>query len=242
MKRVLLATAAVVASGFALPALAADLPVKAPIAVPHVFDWSGFYVGVNGGWGSGRKDWTSLGDSLPVAAGPEGSHDASGWLLGLQLGYNWQVGSWVFGLEAQGGYADLQGSNVSPITGLTDRSRIGGFGLFTGRVGYAWDTALLYVKGGGAIVSDQYDTLQAGTIFETASGSRWGGVAGVGFEYGVVPNWSFGIEYDHLFVGRTQDVALNFTSGFGGGFSRTDRINSRDVDLVLARVSHHWKY
>jgi outer membrane immunogenic protein len=238
MKRFLLGTSAVVASGFAFPALAADLPAKAPpVVVARVFDWSGFYIGANGGWGSANKSWTSFGDGGLLAAGDEGSHKASGGLLGLQFGYNWQFGSWVLGLDAQGGYADLKGSNFSVLNNQTDQSRLGGFGLFTGRVGYAFDNALFYVKGGGAVVSDQYDTFVAGVNIETSNEARWGSVAGVGFEYGVLPSWSFGLEYDHLFLGH-RDVALSLV---GGGFSRNERIG-QDVDLVLARISHHWKY
>jgi outer membrane immunogenic protein len=236
MKRLLLGTAAVVASGFALPALAADLPVKAAPVVVRVFDWTGFYIGANGGWGSGRKSWTALGDGGFVP-GDEGSHNASGGVIGLQFGYNWQVGSWVLGLEAQGGYADLKGSNFSVLNNLTDQSRLGGLGLFTGRIGYAFDNVLVYAKGGGAVVSDQYDTFAAGVNQETGNEARWGSVAGIGFEYGVLPSWSFGLEYDHLFLGH-RDVALSVV---GGGFSRTERIG-QSVDLVLARISHHWKY
>jgi outer membrane immunogenic protein len=144
----------------------------------------------------------------------------------------------VLGLDAQGGYADLKGSNFSVLNNQTDQSRLGGLGLFTGRVGYAFDNALFYVKGGGAVVSDQYDTFVAGANIETGNEARWGSVAGVGFEYGVLPSWSFGLEYDHLFLGH-RDVALSLAGG--GGFNRNERIG-QDVDLVLARISHHWKY
>ena len=74
-------------------------------------------------------------------------------------------------------------------------------GLFTGQVGYAWNSALLYVKGGAAVANQRFD------IFNTATGiglgqaerTRWGGVVGVGLEYGFAPNWTAGIEYDYLF-------------------------------------------
>ena len=116
MKKFLLGTVALIA--FAAPAAAADMAARpytkappAPIAV--VYDWSGFYIGANGGWGSSRKCW----DFLPVAGGSarEGCHDATGGTAGGQIGYRWQAGTWVFGLEAQGNWADFQGSNVSLI-------------------------------------------------------------------------------------------------------------------------------
>ena len=87
----------------------------------------------------------------------EGCHDATGGTAGGQIGYRWQAGTWVFGLEAQGNWADLSGSNTSLVFGATDnRSRIDAFGLFTGQIGYAWNNVLLYVKGGAAVTDDRY--------------------------------------------------------------------------------------
>src|SRR5207244_6465813 len=107
MKKFLLGTVALVA--FAAPAAAADLAArpytKAPPMVAAVYDWTGFYIGANGGWGSSRNSW----DAVPPnsAFGPEGSHDATGGTVGGQVGYRWQAGTWVFGLEAQGNWADF---------------------------------------------------------------------------------------------------------------------------------------
>src|SRR6266513_3888674 len=136
MKKFLLATVGLVALGMAAPASAADLAArpytKAPPMVAAIYDWSGFYVGANGGWGSSRNCW----DFLPVAGGvtPEGCHDATGGVAGGQIGYRWQSGGWVFGLEAQGDWADLRGSNVSGfIPAWTNNSKIEAFGLFTGQ-------------------------------------------------------------------------------------------------------------
>ena len=115
MKKVLLVTASLIALGAAAPAVAADLAArpytKAPPMIAAVYDWSGFYIGANGGWGSSRNCW----DSCPPIAliAPEGCHDATGGTVGGQIGYRWQAGTWVFGLEAQGNWADFKGSNVS---------------------------------------------------------------------------------------------------------------------------------
>ena len=125
-----------------------------------VYDWSGFYIGANGGWGSSRKCWdinnNGGGVIAPVAA--EGCHDATGGVAGGQIGYRWQAGTWVFGLEAQGDWADLSGSNTSLFFGapFANRSKIEAFGLFTGQIGWAWNNALLYVKGGAAVTDDKY--------------------------------------------------------------------------------------
>ena len=158
MKKVLLVTASLIALGAAAPAVAADLAArpytKAPPMIAAVYDWSGFYIGVNGGWGSSRKCWDAV---VPnVLVGPEGSHDASGGTVGGQIGYRWQAGTWVFGLEAQGNWADFKGSNASLLfPGFVNHSKIDAFGLFTGQVGYAVNNVLLYVKGGAAVTSNR---------------------------------------------------------------------------------------
>ena len=115
MKKVLLVTASLIALGAAAPAVAADLAArpytKAPPMIAAVYDWSGFYIGANGGWGSSRNCW----DFLPLVGGvaAEGCHDATGGTVGGQIGYRWQAGTWVFGVEAQGNWADFKGSNIS---------------------------------------------------------------------------------------------------------------------------------
>jgi outer membrane immunogenic protein len=235
MKNFLLATVGLVALGVAAPASAADLAArpytKAPPMVAAIYDWSGFYIGANGGWGSSHNCW----DVVPVATA-EGCRDATGGVAGGQIGYRWQTSGWVFGIEAQGDWADLRGSNASLFfAGQTNRSKIDAFGLFTGQVGYAWNNALLYVKGGAALTDSRFTTIDTATGILTSStgdNTRWGGTVGVGIEYAFAPNWSVGVEYDHLFM---QDKTLNFTTPAGVLF-RTDRIR-QDVDLVTARVN-----
>ena len=127
--------------------------------IAAMYDWSGFYIGANGGWGSSRKCW-DINNNAGVIVAPavaEGCHDATGGVAGGQIGYRWQASTWVFGLEAQGNWADLSGRNTSLVFGATDnRSQIQAFGLFTGQIGYAWNNALLYVKGGAAVTDDKY--------------------------------------------------------------------------------------
>jgi outer membrane immunogenic protein len=250
MKKILLGTVGLIALG-AAPVLAADLPArtysKAPAYVAAVYDWSGFYIGGNGGYGSSRKCWdlTALPGFAPFAAQAQGCHDATGGTAGGQIGYRWQASNWVFGIEGQGNWADLKGSNtnllngtvfVAPGIGLVDESKIRAFGLLTGQVGYAWNNALLYVKGGAAVTDDRYRTYTAaGALVDSASETRWGAAVGGGFEYGFTPNWSFAVEYDHMFLGRRS---VNATSPLGA-FSATDSIK-QDVDLVTARINYRW--
>src|SRR5439155_214718 len=91
---------------------------------------------------------------------------------------------------------------------FANRTTIDAFGLVTGQVGYAVNNVLLYVKGGGAVVSDKYTGFNnlIGATIDSNNDVRWGGVVGVGLEYGFTPNWSAAIAYDHLFMGnRTRD-------------------------------------
>jgi outer membrane immunogenic protein len=239
MKKVLLSTVALIA--FAAPAAAADLAARpytkappAPIAV--VYDWSGFYIGVNGGWGSSRKCWDFVD---PVFGGPEGCHDATGGTAGGQIGYRWQASSWVFGLEAQGNWADFQGSHISLLDPtLRNQSRVDAFGLFTGQVGWAANNVLFYVKGGAAVTADrfrQFDVPTGILVASTGDDTRWGASVGAGLEFGFAPNWSAGVEYNHLFM---QDRTHTFVDPVGGFFA-TERIR-QDVDIVTARINYRW--
>ena len=239
MKKVLLVTASLIALGAAAPAVAADLAArpytKAPPMIAAVYDWSGFYIGVNGGGGWSRNNWDAVAPNALI--GPEGSHDASGGTVGGQVGYRWQAGPWVFGLEAQGNWADFHGSNASLLfgPGFVNHSKVEAFGLFTGQVGYAVNNVLLYVKGGAAVTANKYHiNTGAGALFATTGDdTRWGGAIGAGLEYGFAPNWSIGVEYNHIFL---QDRTYTFTTP-AGVFFGTDRV-SQDVDLVTARLNY----
>ncbi len=242
MKKFLLGTVGLVALSMAAPASAADLaarPYRAapPPMVAAVYDWSGFYIGANGGWGSSRKCWDAV-TTAGVFSVAEGCHDATGGVAGGQIGYRWQTGTWVFGLEGQGDWADLRGSNVSLASPrFTNTSKIDAFGLFTGQIGLAWNNVLLYAKGGGAVTGDRFtvNTNFGNVLVATANDqTRWGGTVGAGLEFGFAPGWSAGVEYDHLFM---QDKTTTFTSPTGAFFNERIR---QDVDLVTVRVNYRW--
>jgi len=228
-------------------ASAADLAPRyykaPPPMVAAMYDWSGFYAGINGGWGTSHNCWTrtaTLGVAVPRAA--EGCQNSSGGTVGGQLGYRWQAGPWVFGLEAQGNWADFSGSNVSLLFAgaATNRTRIDAFGLFTGQVGYAWNNVLGYVKGGAAVTDNRYDGLATltGTVTDRARDTRWGATVGAGIEYGFAPHWSAALEYDHLFMG-TNNYAM--TSVFPvAGFNTRNVDVKQDADLVTVRVNYRF--
>ena len=169
----------------------------------------------------------------------EGCHDATGGVVGGQLGYRWQAGGWVFGVEAQGDWANLKGSNASLFfaPGVTNRTKVDALGLFTGQVGYAWNNVLWYVKGGAAVTDDKYTGQIAGVTVDTANETRWGGTVGTGVELSFAPNWSVAFEYDHLFMGNRNVTLTNV--GVGGGLSRIDNIR-QDVDMGTVRVNYRW--
>jgi len=169
-----------------------------------------------------------------------GCYDADGAVAGGQIGYRWQTGAWVFGLEAQGDWADLSGSTQNLGNRVNHiHSKMDAFGLFTGQVGYAWNNVLLYVKGGAAITSTSYDFIVNATNLTAASfndDNRWSPTVGVGLEFGFAPNWSVGVEYDHIFAGR-RDVT--FVTPAGVALAATYNTGG-DTDLVMARINYRF--
>ena len=239
MKKVSLAITILVMS--AGSAFSADLGVrpytKAPAMIPVVYDWSGFYIGINGGGGSARNCWDLVTDVFGDLPGAEGCHNATGGTVGGQLGYRWQTGSWVWGIEGQGNWADFSGSNTSRLFAPDfNRSRLDAFGLITGQVGYAWNNALFYVKGGAAVTGNRYDAFNGtGTLLASVNETRAGGTVGAGFEYGFAPDWSIGVEYDHLFMG-SRNVNLR---DLNGAFFESEHI-SQNVDIGLVRLNYRF--
>jgi outer membrane immunogenic protein len=241
MKKFLLGTVGLVALGMAAPAAAADMPYKAPPPAPYVapiYDWTGFYIGANGGWGQTRNCVNFVDVTGFVVA--DACREQSGGLAGGQIGYRWQSGQWVFGLEAQGDWADLSNQRISLLNpAFSTRTKTDGIGLFTGQIGYAWNASLLYVKGGAAVTSNRFSILDTLTGFEFASASatRWGGTVGVGWEYGFAPNWSIGVEYDHLWMG---DANNSFTATDPRLVNFLNNRITQDVDMVTLRVNYRF--
>ncbi|PYF03913.1 outer membrane immunogenic protein [Rhodopseudomonas faecalis] len=220
----------------ATPAAAADLGdrgySKVPAIVARGYDWSGFYIGANAGWGSSHDTW-----SVDQTGADAGSHSSTGAVAGGQLGYRWQAGALVFGLEAQGNWADLKGSHVLNEDGTNAHSTLNAFGLFTGQVGYAWNNTLLYAKGGAAVTRTKYEVTYPGGADVSGNQTRWGAAVGAGLEYGFAPNWSVGVEYNHIFAKR-------FSTSFydSAGFTDPDKVArvGGDSDLVTARLNYRW--
>lgn len=238
MKKLLLGMIGAVAlSGSAMAADLAARPYKAPPPyIAPIYDWTGFYIGGNGGWGRTHNCWGVIPAGGVLVA--DGCIDRDGGMLGGQVGYRWQSGQFVFGLEAQGDWADIGASHVSLINPLfTTGVKTDAVGLFTGQIGYAWNSALLYVKGGAAVTRNRFDVnTLAGVNVASASSTRWGAAVGTGIEYGFSPNWSVGFEYDHLFMGDTNNSFAVVNPLLVGGVNRI----SQDVDMVTLRINYRF--
>ncbi len=139
-----IAALALLATSFS--AEAADIPrpvYKGVRSVIAYYNWTGFYAGINAGYGWGTSDW-SLG---PLATAV--SNSPKGFLVGGTLGYNYQTGSFVWGLEGDIAWSDVNGS-VNCGLGLTCETANRWFGTARGRLGYAFDRFMPYVTGGAA--------------------------------------------------------------------------------------------
>ena len=141
----------------------------------------------------------------------------------------------MFGVELQGDWANLRASIPSiAFPGATDYSKVTSLGIFTGQIGYAWGPALLYLKGGGAWANNNATVVSAGGVgILNASSNRLGASVGVGFEYGFLPNWSAGIEYDRLMMG-------NANNSFSCNAICATAANtiSQNIDMLTIRVNY----
>lgn len=196
MKKFLLASAGILAIS-AVAASAADLPrqrmpARAPVYMPPAWSWTGFYVGINGGGGFGRSDF-----SAPY---PTGSFDTSGGLIGGTLGYNYQMDNVVLGVEGDIDWSDIRGSAV--CAGTTCETRNTWLGTARGRLGYAFGNFMPYVTGGLAVGDIKSSIAGIGDARETKAG--W--TAGGGVEAHISGPWSVKAEYLFIDLGRGGSV------------------------------------
>jgi outer membrane immunogenic protein len=207
------------------------LPLKAaPVAAAPVWSWTGFYIGGNFGAGWGTTETTAdIGAAVAPFIAPNtlqfllplSSQTVNGFLGGGQVGWNWQTGVFVFGVEGDFEWEDLKGSSPCLVLFQCNVKHDWQADL-TGRVGVvAFDRALVYLKGGAVWQHSNYSfgnsltatggggsvSLQANA---SASDTRLGVLLGTGIEYGFLPNWSAKVEYNFEdFGSRTLNFPLS---------------------------------
>jgi outer membrane immunogenic protein len=201
MKRILLAAcAALMTVAMAAPSFSADLPrpgyrpaYKAPMWVAP-FNWSGFYAGINGGYGWGTTNWEF---SAPAVS--TGDFRAKGALAGATLGYNLQTGVWVWGLETDLDASWIKGNNTVVCIAPGCETRNTWLGTTRLRVGYAWDRWLPYLTGGAG-----YGGIKMNAAGPTETKTRFGWTGGAGVEWSFAGPWSAKLEYLYVDLGKAN--------------------------------------
>jgi outer membrane immunogenic protein len=238
MKKLLLASVAAVAL-LGGSANAADLARPRPVYVPPpvlvpVFTWTGCYIGGNVGGIWSKSDWND------TFFGDFGTNTGSGALGGLQAGCNYQVGGWVFGIQGDYDWTNINNNNPIPLLpAVTDQTQIKSLASVTGRIGYSWGRFLGYVKAGGAWEQSNF-AFQAGAVpVVTASATQSGWTVGVGGEYAFL-NWLTGfIEYDYYRFGNANPGALVCTPAVCG-FTTTNVSINTNVNVL--KVGLNFKF
>jgi outer membrane immunogenic protein len=220
-------------------ASAADLPVKAPRApiVAPVYNWTGFYIGLNAGYSWGHQDNDIVNAATGVTAFLNSNH-LNGFIGGSQIGYNWQINQWVFGIEAdfQGSGQDADGSFLivpvgvfaaaPPTTAISYSDKLQWFGTVRGRIGYAFDRWLPYLTGGWAFGHGEISgttTIGAATTSFSASQDYSGWTVGGGVEWAFQDHWSVKAEYLYIDFGDGPTVAVSPIANIVSG-NLTDNI------------------
>ncbi len=199
------------------PVLAADLPVQPPPVPAAAFTWSGFYLGGQIGYAWAR-DNAFLSVVPPVGATPIGASNVAfttnpqGVIGGAHIGYNYQVGSLVLGLEGE-----VNGTNThrtaQPLDFVTSTTNSYVQGMFLGRLGLAFDRVLVFATGGGgyAGITNTYNVLGSGNSFST---TRSGWTIGGGLEYAIDDHWSARVDYRYADFGNFTDRPIVFPGIF----------------------------
>ena len=207
-------------------ASAADLPRKAPPAPPPppVFSWTGFYVGLNAGatWGDADINWSasttgfsSTGANAINTFGP-GNIKKTGFIGGGQVGYNYQIANFVWGLEADINYTGLSGTRTVtniPVFGtpnsITQTFESKWLATVRGRLGFSQGSWLIYGTGGLAVAqakfSDNFTDPAGGVRASSSDTTRTGWTAGGGAEWAYSRQWSVKLEYLYVDLGHTSD-------------------------------------
>lgn len=261
-------TLALLCSAALIPAAnAADLSrvVKAPVMAPAPVNWTGFYIGGNVGWAHSNFDVNSftatpggaLGGAIGTVSSPGQSFDDDSFTGGGQIGYNWQIGQTVLGLEGDFNGLDAKADtsdivDQGPLNGVNvPRSvKADWFATVRGRLGYAVGRFLPYVTGGLAIMHSKVEVSASGTVGAPAAPLSYaasdsqtvaGYAVGAGVEYAIARNWSVKAEYLHMgFGSQDYDLSGNFTAGATVVPVKANA--SVNMDFDIARVGLNYRF
>jgi len=199
MKSILYTTAAALALSAAMvSANAADIqqrvaaPVKAPAYIAPVFTWTGPYIGINGGWGFGKSNFDG---GFPGSLSPDGG------LVGGTLGYNWQTGAAVWGIEGDIDWSNMH--DTGTCAGVGCRANNYWLGTVRGRLGYNAGRWMPYLTGGAAF-GDVHSHINGFSDTET---NRVGWTVGAGLEAHIAGPWTAKVEYLYVDLGRGDSIA-----------------------------------
>jgi outer membrane immunogenic protein len=235
MRKLLLANLAALTMPMAGPALAADMPIKAPAPFAERFSWTSCYVGGHVGGGFAKKDITDpvqlVQDSFLGAGSTVGvttvNPAPSGAVIGGQIGCDYEFpSSFVIGVEGAASGSTMKGSKLVglplgfPGEAALVQANTDFLASLTGRVGYAFDNVLLYARGGAALAGDKFQV--SGGSFQGAPfdfrglDDRFGWVVGGGVDWAVTPHWSVNVEYDFYDFGHGNVMMADGINGFAG--------------------------
>jgi outer membrane immunogenic protein len=256
MTKLLLSSVGLLIALAAAPAVAADMPVKSPPLYVPAWSWSGFYIGINGGYSIGRDNiqQTLLFTSPPppVVFGQPSDMVVSpvGGVFGAQIGWNWQVGTNVFGVEADaqwtrqshtvcGLLCESGGGPGQGVIANTVTHEVKWLATARGRLGFAQDSYLLYVTGGAAWARvNETDMLEVDPFFVAGSSSshtRVGWTAGVGIEVRLWGNLTGKLEYLYVDLGRMN---TNLTLAFPTGMESIGIVSDLRDNIIRAGLSY----
>jgi outer membrane immunogenic protein len=244
MTKILLGTTMFAGLLVAGTAQAADLQRPVYKAPPIAYyNWGGCYVGGQAGWARAHpdlintKNTTLFGDINP---GNGFRISDSGGIAGGQIGCNFQSGQWVFGLEGQGSWLGVKTSFLNTVFGVADdhfEVKSNWLASVAGRLGFANNNWLFYAKGGFAASGWRVSVTDV-VGPNVGSGSdrhtHTGFVVGTGIEYGLTPNWIFGVEYDYYSFSK-ESYELNGTEA---GKNYTFDFKPQNVHAVVGRISY----
>ncbi|MEZ0167560.1 outer membrane protein [Microvirga sp. TS319] len=254
----LLAGTAVVATASAT--LAADLPSRvAPAPLPAIaavplFTWTGFYAGVNAGYGFSNHDDDSIGVPVGTFTGAfaatsgtvAAKEDNGGFVGGGQIGYNYQIGQFVVGVETDLQFADIgnagrdatftvaTGAFPAGFTPRAGRDSLDYFGTVRARAGVAFDRALVYVTGGYAYGGYDLD----GAISSSGDDVRHGYAVGGGVEYAFTNNLTAKVEGMYVDLNNTRGGYIGTGPGGTGVYVVDARRQENDFGVIRAGLNY----